>query len=71
MVAMLQEALAGNVKAAQFIRELVGEDPKQEMQKKELKLKQDEFKYKKEQDAKAAEALETTGSLADAIMEAY
>ena len=68
---MLQEALAGNVKAAQFIRELVGEDPKQEMQKKELKLKQDEFKYKKEQDAKAAEALETTGSLADAIMEAY
>ena len=71
MVAMLQEALAGNVKAAQFIRELVGEDPKQEMQKKELKLKHDEFKYKKEQDAKAAEALETTGSLADAIMEAY
>ena len=71
MVAMLQEALAGNVKAAQFIRELVGEDPKQEMQKKELKLKQDEFKYKKEQDAKAGEALETTGSLADAIMEAY
>ena len=71
MVAMLQEALAGNVKAAQFIRELVGEDPKQEMQKKELKLKQDEFKYKKAQDAKAAEALETTGSLADAIMEAY
>lgn len=71
MVAMLQEALAGNVKAAQFLRELVGEDPKQEMQKKELKLKQDEFKYKKEQDAKAVEALETTGSLADAIMEAY
>lgn len=71
IVSMLQEALAGNVKAAQFLRELVGEDPKQEMQKKELKLKQDEFKYKKEQDAKATEALETTGSLADAIMEAY
>ncbi len=71
MVAMLQEALAGNVKAAQFIRELVGEDPKQEMQKKEFKLKQDEFKYKKEQDAKAAADMDMSGSLADAIMEAY
>lgn len=71
MVAMLQQALDGNVKAAQFIRELVGEDPKQEMQKKELKLRQDEFKYKKEQDAKAAEETSLSGSLADAIMEAY
>lgn len=71
MVAMLQQALDGNVKAAQFMRELVGEDPKQEMQKKELKLKQDEFKYKKEQDAKATADMGTIGSLADAIMEAY
>lgn len=71
IVAMLQQALDGNVKAAQFLRELAGEDPKQEMQKKELKLKQDEFKYRKEQDAKAAAAEEITGSLADAIMEAY
>ena len=71
MVAMLQQALGGNVKAAQFIRELVGEDPKQEMQKKELKLRQDEFKYKKEQDEKAAEETSLSGSLADAIMEAY
>lgn len=71
MVAMLQQALDGNVKAAQFIRELVGEDPKQEMQKKELKLRQDEFKYKKEQDAKAAAEAEFSGTLADAIMEAY
>lgn len=71
MVAMLQQALDGNVKAAQFIRELIGEDPKQEMQKKELKLKQDEFKYKKEQDAKAAAEMSSSGTLADAIMEAY
>lgn len=71
MVAMLQQALDGNVKAAQFLRELIGEDPKQEMQKKELKLKQDEFKYKKEQDARMTAAEEMTGSLADAIMEAY
>lgn len=71
IVAMLQQALDGNVKAAQFLRELAGEDPKQEMQKKELKLKQDEFKYKKEQDAKAAKAEEMVGSLADAILEAY
>lgn len=71
VVAMLQQALDGNVKAAQFLRELAGEDPKQEMQKKELKLKQDEFKYKKERDAKAATEEEATGTLADAIMEAY
>lgn len=71
MVAMLQQALDGNVKAAQFLRELAGEDPKQEMQKKELKLKQDEFKYKKEQDAKAAAESDMSGSLADAILEAY
>jgi hypothetical protein len=71
LVAMLQQALDGNVKAAQFFREMVGEDPKQDMQKKELKLRQDEFKYRQAQDAKAAEMEESTGSLADAIVEAY
>lgn len=71
LVAMLQEALGGNVKAASFLREMIGEDPKQEMQKKEFKLKQDEFKYQQAMDAKAAEAEENIGSLADAIMEAY
>lgn len=71
LVAMLQEALQGNVKAAQFIREMIGEDPKQEMQRKEFKLKQDEFKYRQAQDAAAAAAEEETSSLADDILAAW
>lgn len=71
MVAMLQEALGGNVKAAQFIREMIGEDPKQEMQRKEFKLKSDEFKYKKEQDERAAAAQQESSSLADDILAAW
>lgn len=71
LVAMLQEALDGNVKAAQFFREMIGEDPKQELAKKQLKLQQDEFKYKQQMDAKAAEAETQGGSLADAIVAAY
>lgn len=71
IVAMLQEALGGDVKAAQFMRELIGEDPKQDLQKKELKLRQDEFKYKKEQEARAANGESETSSFAAAVIDAY
>ena len=71
LVAMLQEALGGNVKAAAFMRELIGEDPKQELARKELKLRQDEFKHKQAMDEKLAANEDAAGSLADAIVEAY
>jgi len=71
LVAMLQQALDGNVKAAQFFREMIGEDPKTELAKQEMKLRKDEFKHKQEQEAKAeAEAAESS-TFADMILEAY
>lgn len=71
LVAMLQQALDGNVKAAQFFREMIGEDPKTELAKQEMKLRKDEFKHKTEQEAKAAAEAEAVSSLADVILEAY
>lgn len=71
LVAMLQQALDGNVKAAQFFREMIGEDPKTEMQKKEFKLKQDEFKLKQQEADRAAADAEAVSSLADIVLEAY
>lgn len=70
LVAMLQEALDGNVNAAIFMREMLGEDPKQEIKKKELKLKQDEFKHKKAMEEKAISE-NTDGTLVDEIIAAY
>lgn len=50
LVAMLQEALKGNVRAAQLIVDLIGESPKQTLSEKEYKLRKDEFEYKKKLD---------------------
>lgn len=69
LVAMLNQALGGNVKAANFFLELIGEDPKTELHKKEYKLKKEEFELRKEM-AKSEEN-EGRSSFADMVVEAY
>ena len=71
LVAMLQEALQGNVSAASFLRETMGEDPRQEMQRQELKQRKAEFEYQKQKDARMEEMENQGGTLADVIQQAY
>ena len=53
VAAMLRKALKGNVKAAAFLRDLIGESPAAEIRRAELKLRREEFKYRKERDAES------------------
>lgn len=72
IVAMVQEAAAGSVPAATFLRDVMGENPQTELRKQELKQRKEEFKHKQEVEAAAAAAAqEQSGSLVDAILEAY
>lgn len=41
LVSMLQEAVKGNVRAAEFLRDTMGESPVLELKRKELKLKEE------------------------------
>lgn len=65
MVAMLNQAMKGNVKAAYFCRDTVGESPADQIRREELKLNKAKFEYEKvgTEQAKA--------SLAEAIQAAY
>ena len=47
LVAMLNQAMKGNVKAAAFCRELLGEDPSLQLRRDELKLSREKFQHEK------------------------
>lgn len=51
MVAMINQATRGNVKAAYFLRDIMGEDPQAEFRKEEQKLRREQFEYQKQKDA--------------------
>ena len=71
MVAMLNQAMKGNVKAAAFCRELLGEDPSIQLRRDELKLSREKFQHEKAMDERTVAADEQKASLADAIQAAY
>lgn len=48
LVSMFQEALDGNVKAAEFLRDMAGESPSLDIRKKELSLRKSELELKKD-----------------------
>ena len=52
LVAMINQATKGNVRAAAFLRDTAGYDPDAEIKRKEQKLKQDQFNFLKEQKAR-------------------
>lgn len=51
MVAMVNQAAKGNVKAAYFLRDTIGESPAERMHEKDAKLRREEFEYQQEKDA--------------------
>ncbi len=65
VVAMLNQAMKGNVKAAYFLRDTVGESPSDQLRREELKLSKAKFEYEK------AGAEQSKSSLAEAIQAAY
>ena len=56
LAGILMKAMKGDVRAAEFIRDTVGENPSLAMKKKELQLRKSELKFKQEQEAKKAES---------------
>lgn len=71
MVAMLNQAMKGNVKAAYFCRDTIGESPSDQLRREELKLSKAKFEHEKVMDARAADAEQQKASLAEAIQAAY
>ena len=65
MVAMLNQAMKGNVKAAYFCRDTIGESPSDQIRREELKLNKAKFEYEKSGTEREK------ASLADAIQAAY
>ena len=65
MVAMLNQAMKGNVKAAYFCRDTIGESPSDQIRREELKLNKAKFEYEK------AGTEKERASLAEAIQAAY
>lgn len=63
-VAMVTQAMKGNVKAAAFCRDLIGENPDKKYRDAELKLAQEKFEREKVDDS-------SKSSLADTIQGAY
>lgn len=56
LTAMIDRAIDGDVRAAQFLRDTAGESPQDRMRQEELKRRREMFEYRKERDA--GEALE-------------
>lgn len=65
MVAMLNQAMKGNVKASYFLRDTIGESPSDQIRREELKLSKAKFEYEK------AGTEKEKASLAEAIQAAY
>ena len=65
MVAMLNQAMKGNVKASYFLRDTIGESPSDQIRRDELRLNRAKFEYEK------AGTEREKASLADAIQAAY
>lgn len=67
LAGIMLEAMKGDVRAAEFIRDTAGESPALAIRKEELKLRQDELKFKQKQQAGGA-ASGTENNLLEAIM---
>lgn len=67
LVSMFVQATKGNVRAAEFIRDTMGENPVHKLKKKELELKIAEFEYKKERDAGISQEIEDLDEIEEEI----
>lgn len=67
LASILLEAIKGDVRAAEFIRDTAGESPVLDIRKAELKVRQDELKLKQASSGAAAPGVEN--NLLEAIMQ--
>lgn len=58
IVAMIEKAKTGNVQAAQFLRDTIGESPNERSRKEDARLRADMFEYKKDCDSGLSEEIE-------------
>lgn len=56
LAGIMLKAMKGDVRAAEFIRDTVGENPALAIRKQELQLRKSELKFKQEQATKRAES---------------
>lgn len=68
LAGIMLEAMKGDVRAAEFIRDTAGESPALDIRKAELKMRQEELKFKQEQYSGAA-APGAVNNLLEAIMQ--
>lgn len=68
LAGIMLEAMKGDVRAAEFIRDTAGESPALDIRKVELKMRQEELKFKQEQSSGAA-APGAVNNLLEAIMQ--
>lgn len=68
LTGIMLEAMKGDVRAAEFIRDTAGESPALDIRKAELKMRQEELKFKQEQSSGAA-APGAVNNLLEAIMQ--
>lgn len=67
LAGIMLEAMKGDVRAAEFIRDTAGESPALELRKAELKLRKEELKLKREQQA-GGKVSKAENNLLEAIM---
>lgn len=68
LAGIMLEAMKGDVRAAEFIRDTAGESPALDIRKAELEMRQEELKFKQEQSSGAA-APGAVNNLLEAIMQ--
>ena len=68
LAGIMLEAMKGDVRAAEFIRDTAGESPALDIRKAELKMHQEELKFKQEQSSGAATP-GAVNNLLEAIMQ--
>lgn len=71
LVAMLNQAMSGNVKAACFCRDIIGESPGDQLKREVLKLSKARFEHQKVMDEKAQDTDRQKAHLAEIIQAAY
>lgn len=67
MVGVINQAMKGNIKAATFLRDTIGENPVYEIRKMELEQNIEEFEYKKERDAGISQEIEDLDDIEEEI----
>ena len=70
-MAMLNQAMKGNVKVAYFCLDTIGESPSDQIRREKLKLSKAKFEHEKAMDTKTLDAEKQKTSLAEAIQAVY